>query len=129
MNKSVSIIMAENILKNVEGASADSIEFAEEKLKVRFSDEYKEFLANLGACVFREHEIVGICQYKNMDVIEATLEAREFNPAVPSDLYVIENTHFDSIYIWQDQSGIVYQTYPNCKPEKIASSLLEYLEL
>ncbi|MBR4235492.1 MAG: SMI1/KNR4 family protein [Clostridia bacterium] len=122
-------IIGRSTLKDTTGASKESIVSAEEKLGVKFSDEYKALISNMGACIYKGHEIVGICKYPYLNVVDVTLEAREFNPIVPKNLYVVENTHFDSIYIWQDESGTVYQTYPNCKPKRIADSLSEYLEL
>ncbi|MCR4577105.1 MAG: SMI1/KNR4 family protein [Clostridiales bacterium] len=123
----IATIVAENMLGNAIGTSSESILNIEKNLGVRFSKEYKEFLSSIGVCMFNGHEIVGISQYSGLDVLSTTNEARELNPDVPANFYVIENAHFDGIYIWQDETGAVYQTYPNCQPKKIADSLYEYL--
>ncbi len=94
---------------------------------VRFSSDFKDYLSEVGSCIFRSHEIVGIGKNRNTDVVSVTEDARDLNPSVPANLYVIEDTHFDGIIIWQDESGTVWQTYPNAQPKKIADSLLAYL--
>ena len=123
------LMIKENMLRNAIAANKFQIKEAESKLNVVFSDDYREFLSNIGACIYKGHEIIGICDFPQMNVNSVTTEAREYNPQVPKNLYVIEEPHFDGIYIWQDETGLVYQTYPNCQPQKIASSLAEYLGL
>lgn len=123
------VLIKENALLNAAGASKKEISSAMTTLKVEFADDYLDFLMKVGACIFRNHEIVGISAFEDMNVTDVTLKAREYNPQVPSNLYVIEEPHFDDIFIWQDSSGAIYQTYPNQKPKKIAGSLTEYLGL
>ena len=127
MTKGIQIIKSENLIKNAHGAAQADITSAEKKLNVRFSSDFKEYLSEVGSCIFRSHEIVGIGKNRNTDVVSVTEDARDLNPSVPANLYVIEDTHFDGIIIWQDESGTVWQTYPNAQPKKIADSLLAYL--
>lgn len=43
-------------------------------------------------------------------------------------MYAIEQVHIDDIVIWQSESGEVYQTVGDSKPEKIANSIIEYIQ-
>ena len=42
-------------------------------------------------------------------------------------LYVVEKMNFDFIIVWQDSSGVIYETRYKSEPEVIYSSLAEYI--
>lgn len=100
---------------------------AELQLRVRFSDEYKDYLTAFGAIMADGIELTGITKSEHRNVVSLTKKERELNPKVPNTMYVIENTCVDGIIIWQNTAGIIYQTMPNSAPKKIASSLREYI--
>lgn len=108
------------------GASKFEIEEAEQKLKVCFSSDYKEYLQELAYVSFNGHELTGITTDKNQDVVYIT-EYNRGKTDVSEDLYVIEEAHIDGIVIWQASNGVVYQTMPGSDCRKIADNLLEYI--
>lgn len=110
-------------------ASLTEIENAEKQMGVKFAEDYKAFLARVGASICFGHEINGIVDSINLNVLNATAEMRIHVETIPHSWYVIENTHIDGIVICQDQYGTVYQAAPNMEPIKIADSLKAYLEV
>ena len=108
---------------------SDEIDKAEESLGVHFANEYRELISACGAASIDGHEITGICSSKRLNVVQVTTRARIENPAIPCNMYVIEEMHIDGILIWQNESGNIYISKPGADVEKGASSLLEYLKL
>ena len=121
-------IQEKNLFIKACPASLSEIENAEKQLGVKFAEDYKAFLARVGASICFGHEINGIVDSINLNVLNATAEMRVHFEAIPNSWYVIENTHMDGIVICQDQDGTVYQVAPNMEPVKIADGLKEYLE-
>ena len=62
-----------------------------------------------------------------MNVVSVTQEEHNRNPAIPHSWYVIERIHADSVVVWQDESGSIYQVQSSDPPVKIASGLSEYM--
>ena len=110
-------------------ASENNIVEAEKTLGLSFSQEYRTYLEKYGSASFFGHILTGISPFPGVNVVEVTLEQREFNPIVPHSMYVIEQLHIDGVVIWQDFSGSIYQTTPGSKPMKICDSLKEYLQI
>lgn len=108
------------------GAAPEAISTAEKELNVKFAPDYREYVTELGAASYYGHELTGVCSAKSLDVVRITVSEREFND-VPAGWYVIEQTHFDGIVIWQDSKGIIYQTMIKNKPRKLCDSLFEYV--
>ena len=127
MESSFADLRRTNMMKNVTGASREIIERVEQELSIRFSMEYKMFLREIGAYIGREHEIVGICDYDDMNVLNTTKENQSMYSNIPRNWYVIEIPHINSIVIWQDENGAIYQTMSGKNAVKVASSLFEYL--
>jgi len=111
----------------MKGATTIEITDAELQLRVRFSDEYKEYLSAFGAIIADGIELAGIAKSEHRNVVVLTKKEWELNAKVPHNMYVIENTGVDGIIIWQDTNGGVYQTNPNSEPQKIADSLKDYI--
>lgn len=109
------------------GVSEDEIRVAESALNIKFSNEYKIYLKEIGLASYDMHELTGICKQDRLDVIKVTQNARKYFPDL-SDKYVVEETSIDGIVIWQDSSGAIYQAIPNLPIEKIANSLADYIE-
>ena len=120
-------ISAENLLLHARGASEDEIRMIENNLGIVFAKDYRTFLLKVGACMYNGHEIVGISEFPDKQVETVTLSARQLTKTVPFSFYVIEDAHMDGIMVWQDASGIIYQTSPGSQPVQICQSLEEYI--
>ncbi|MEJ6497902.1 SMI1/KNR4 family protein [Pseudoalteromonas lipolytica] len=114
-------------LLELKAASSSEITDAELQLRVQFSAEYKQYLSNFGAIIADGIELTGISKSEHRNVIPVTKQEWGLNNNVPHSMYVIENVGIDGMIIWQDASGVIYQTYPNTQPKQIASSLNEYI--
>lgn len=97
------------------------------QLRVSFSNEYREYLSTFGAIMADGIELSGIAKSEHRNVVSLTKKEWKLNPKVPHSMYVVENTCVDGIIIWQDTTGVIYQTNPNCAPIKIADSLQDYI--
>lgn len=113
----------------LKGVTDEEINFAECKLNLKFSNEYKQYLREFGVASFEGHEWTGICKSDRLNVVQVTKEEISRKQIIPKGLYVIEQTHIDDIVIWQNEQGEVFQSSFNEIPRKIADSLLEYIEL
>ena len=107
-------------------ASDEEIRDAQEKLNVNFADDYREYLKQYGAASFYGHEMTGLCEIPQLNVINVTIEERERNQSISQEWYVIEQTHMDDIVIWQVESGEVFSS-DSVKTIKICENLLEYV--
>lgn len=108
------------------GVSNDEIKKAEERLGVRFAEEYKEYLRECGAATADGHEYTGICKAKRLDVVLVTEKERSAELEISDSAYVVEQTHMDGIVIWQTTDGAIYQSHENSF-KKINNSLAEYV--
>jgi len=111
----------------LKAATSAEITDAELQLRLRFADDYREYLSEFGAIMADGIELSGIAKSEHRNVIALTKRERELNSDVPNSMYVIENTGIDGIIIWQDSGGKVYSSAPNKAPKQIATSLLEYI--
>ena len=121
------MIRDNNLYKAAHPASTEEIESAEQRLGLVFSRDYKAFLSSIGACICFGHEIKGISDNPNLDVVRSTEEVRNHFDLVPHGWYVIEDTYIDGIVILQDKNGIIYQMTPETSPVKITYNLESYL--
>lgn len=127
MSKIVDLINSLPDMLPLKPATEVQITDAELQLRVRFADEYKEYLKAFGAIMANGIELTGIAKAEYRNVVSITKQERELNSKVPNNMYVIENTGADGIIIWQDSLGNVYRTMPDIEPEMIAFSLYEYI--
>ncbi|MBR2835967.1 MAG: SMI1/KNR4 family protein [Coriobacteriales bacterium] len=127
MNNLTSIMKELPDFYALNAAKPESIEAAERRLDVVFSDEYRSYIKEYGVVSVNGHELTGICSHSRLNVVDVTLQERSLNPLVPQQYYVIENSCMDGIIVWQDQTGTVYQTAPNSEPIKLCDSLLDYI--
>lgn len=111
----------------LKAASDEAITTAEKELNLVFSEEYKKYLRTFGAIIADGVELTGIAKSAHRNVVKVTLQGWELNNKVSKNLYVIEDTKVDGIVIWQDASGKIFKSSPNCAVKKIANSLAEYL--
>jgi len=116
-------------LYSLSGASGELIEEAEKILKLRFADEYRQYLAAFGVVSTNGHELTGICVSPRLNVVDVTIFERTNNPEIPLDWYVVEQANIDDIVIWQTGTGEVYQSDSNMVPIKLCESLCKYIGL
>lgn len=109
------------------GASIEEIESAEKNLNLVFADDYKEYLRRYGSVSCAGHELTGISEDENLDVVKATILNHKRNHIIPETYYTVEDTHIDGIVIWQIESGEIFQADYNMEPVKIHNSLAEYI--
>ena len=108
-------------------ASKEQIADAENELKLKFSEDYKEYLSTFGAATFCGKELTGICSSERLSVIAVTQRARSFYKSFPNDAYVIEEMLFDHFHVIQKADGAIFSYGPNDSEELIADSLSMYL--
>lgn len=111
----------------MKGASEEDIKMAEQVLDLRFAADYRKYITAFGVASFAGHELTGVCKSKRLSVVDVTIDERN-NTVVPTDWYVLEQANIDGIVVWQASNGVVYQTAPNAKAEKLCGSLAEYIE-
>lgn len=111
------------------GVSNEDIEQAEQSLGLHFAADYKEYLYAFGVASFDGHELTGICNSKRLDVVHVTNNERRANTSVLREWYVVEQLDIDAITIWQSTDGSIYLLQPGIAPRKIASNLIDYLQL
>lgn len=128
MTDIVKLIRMQPDLCIMEGASAESIKTAEQKLGLQFASDYRKYVATFGAISFGNHELTGICNSKRLAVVDVTIKERS-KAEVPSDWYVVEQANIDGVVIWQDASGTIYQTSPGAKKHRLCESLAAYIEM
>lgn len=109
------------------GASQKNIEDAEDKLGLKFANEYKIYISEYGAISAKGIELTGATKYKRLNVVDATMQERNLNSNFPKDMYVIENIGIDGILMLQDTKGYIYELHPYSKPTKQYDSLADYL--
>ncbi len=109
------------------GASIEMIKKAEEVLNLRFADDYKEYLQQFGSVSCGGHELTGVSEDPELDVVKVTTKNRKKNKNVSMPLYVVEETHIDGRVIWQSETGEIFKTEYKEAPEIIFGSLTEYV--
>lgn len=127
MDSWLDTIRENNLFKAAHPAGLSEIDAAEKQLGLTFASDYKLFLSSVGASIYFGHEIKGISDNVNLNVISATEKARNQYDLLPHSWYVIEDTYLDGILILQDKNGIVYQLAPGELPAKVANNLENYL--
>ena len=126
MSDFTSVIEQKKAFHSLKGVNIETIKEAEEKLGLKFAKEYADYLQKYGVASFFGHELTGICTSARLNVVDVTIEERQYNQEVPQQLYDVEETNFDDVVVWQDAAGAVYKTAPGEKTEKVAASLTEY---
>ncbi len=132
----------DNVYRSKVLPTMEEIKQAEEKLGVKFADDYVKVLLNYGKLRVRSTELMGLSDYdttseatinmcNNRDVVYQTLLLKdlECHAHVPSNMYVIDDLCIDMYLVWQDETGAVYATLPWSGPKKEADSLAEYIKI
>ncbi len=108
------------------GASLEQIQDAERVLNLKFSKDYYDYLTKYGQVTYEGHELTGIGFVERQNVVSCTLKSRKKD--IPNHYYVLEETGIDSITIYQDADGLIYQANASNEFKLIAKSLIEYIE-
>lgn len=104
------------------GVNEQSISEAEELLHLKFAEDYKTYLLNIGCASFDSHELTGLNIGPRLNVINVTQ-----NYDLKEMIYVIEELNIDGIIIGQNSSGKVFMISNEGTFSLIAESLLEYI--
>ena len=123
----VTVIQNQQNLFAGKPANITEIKKAEKTLNVAFSKDYKEYLSVFGFATFEGHELTGLCDGRRLDIVAITNLERSYSKSISEDWYVIEQTGFDGIVIWQDSSGKVYQVTESGTIQLTYNSLSDYI--
>ena len=110
------------------GVDEATIEAAEEKLGLKFADDYKEYIRECGVASADGHEFTGIVDSKRLNVVDVTETMRTKNPNASGEMYVVEDLQTDGIIIWQSVDGKIYKTNFVSEAELICDSLFDYFQ-
>ncbi len=127
MNSIVKVIEQKVDIFSGKESSVLEIENAEKKLKLKFSDDYREYLEKLSIVSFEGRELTGLTPVERLNVVTVTERERKRCPEARSQVYVIEETLIDDIVFWQSETGEVYCTYGSGPLIKSFESFEEYL--
>lgn len=111
------------------GVTGQSIADAEQRLNLTFAEDYRAYLKRYGLIAYDGHELTGLGGSDRTNVVLVTKTERLLKCCISQDMYVLEQMHIDDVVIWQSSSGIVWRTAGRQEPVRLASSLLDYLEL
>lgn len=123
----IDIINSKQDLLHSKGATIDEIEKLAERTQVSFADEYVVYLKTFGIIALDGHEFTGVSNSKRMNVADVTLEYKGIYHCKLDGLYVIEDTDFDGIIMWQSCDGKVYKTIGDSEPRLAYESLSDYI--
>ncbi len=127
MNKIVEVLENKTDLIKGNPVSEKDIVLAQERLKIKFAEDYAQYLMNYGIVAYEGHEITGLSKSERTNVVCVTEKIRNAYQNLLEDLYVIEETNIDDIIIWQSSDGYVYMTIGDSVPRKVYKSLAEYM--
>lgn len=129
MIKKISALSELPYFAHLEGAGADEISAAQDSLRVEFASDYAEYVSAYGIASANGHELTGVCKFPRLSVVKVTEEERGRGHGEDPGWYVIEQAGIDDLVAWQSPNGEVFMTSPGGTPEKVANSLLEYMQL
>lgn len=107
--------------------SEAEIQNAEEKLGMRFPQEYRDFLKKYKAGVINGCEIMGINTLKYLDSVANTLFSRKNDDEFPQDCFVLENIGVEGALTISNSVGQIF-TYCEGKKQLICNSLSEFYD-
>ena len=108
-------------------AKKTDVFLAESELDLHFAEDYKQYLLTYGLISAVGIEITGLIPSPRLNVVAVTRQEREMNPAMPVNMYVVEETGFEGLLILQEESGAVWSLTGNGKLKKEFDSLADYL--
>jgi hypothetical protein len=109
------------------GRTDTEIADAENALGTVFAPDYKRYLKEVGLACFGGHEFTGLTTTERLSVLSVTKQERTANKQIPESWYVVEQTNYDGIVVWQAPTGEIYQSVPGLPGQKIYDSLAEFI--
>lgn len=109
------------------GITQTEVVEAQKSIGISFAEDYTNYLLNFGQMQASGIELSGISDKVLTSVVKMTLEERE-RKSIPDNTYVIEELDIDGIIYVQDTQGIIYEISPGAKPNKVADSLIQYIQ-
>ena len=110
-----------------QGVSISKVKEAAKMLELTFSLDYIDYLEHFGILAYDGQELTGLIGDDRTNVVNITKELWKENPLIPHNLYVIEDTGIDTIVVWQNEKGQIFQSAVGLEPVKICDSLIEFL--
>lgn len=126
MGNIVDTLKKKDDLLHGKGTDMQWIYDAEQALGTKFAKEYTEYLLAFGVAAYDGHEMTGASKSSRINVVDVTRKYR-VDTDIFDDMYVVEETNYDGIIIWQSSSGEVYQSDIYKHVDKIYDSLSEYI--
>ena len=127
MDKIIELFTKIEGLKSLGGCSQEEMQEAEEKLGLKFPEEYKNYLLEYGTARFNGVELCGLNSTGYLNVVEATEQEKSVNHAFPNKMFVIEDLGVDAKLIIGDEKGNIYLLQRD-KKRLVCASFLEYVE-
>ena len=101
---------------------------SEDILGIQFSDDYKLLVKQFGNLMDKHREILGLSSNHIGDCVSYTLEARDEDDTIPTNVYVISCAGIDGILYLQGPEGSIYRHSPFGECVKIANSLEDFIK-
>lgn len=79
MSDIINFIQNQPDLFFLKGATDEEILQAEKSLGLEFDAEFRKYISVYGVASFNGHELTGICKSRRLNVVDATIEAKEKN--------------------------------------------------
>lgn len=114
-------------VRTIGGCTVEQINEAENRLGLKFPEEYKEYLLNYGAIRFNGVELCGLNASGYLNVVEATEKEKMVNLSFPKGMFVVEDLGIDARLIICDEKGNIYLLQRD-KKKLICTSFTEYVE-
>lgn len=129
MQSIVTILSRIEDFDSLEGVSEEEITKAETSLGLKFASDYREYLRAYGLASADGHEFTGIVSSSRLNVVDVTNKLKKIFVHYCDGFYVLEELAIDSIVIWQDADGNIYQASPQTEFVSIAESMAEYISI
>lgn len=114
---------------NVGKCSLESVKQAEEKLNLKFAEEYIDLITNFGTLVTDYLNLTSTIEDIEHDVVELTTKYRNYYNNFPKDMYVIFDVNVDGLVILQDATGKIYDIDETCELMNSYDSLNEFIKV
>ena len=105
---------------------------AEDRLGITFPDAFQAYLCHFGAIGFRDVEWTGLNVEPDLNVVRATLGARERDPDFPAGCFVLRPADKEGCTVFCDEAERIFRWQPEdseTKQKLLCESLEAYFEL
>lgn len=99
---------------------------AQRALRLKFSEEYIEYLLSYGCASAKGLELTGL-GVNRMSVVTITQIEKLRTKSFPSNMYVVINDGEMGYKVLQKTDGTVYELFDNGRIDRVADSLVSYL--